>query len=126
MSLTKNIGIGKEAFYNPFNHYKGDGEDWFKKMLELGIFPKEIAYQEFEWRLEHTFDSLDMLIIHIVWGERAASMYVHTDKKYIEVTSSAIGLAIAEYMKKMNPDVHYMKLDDYDYSSVYIGYESCK
>ncbi len=124
MSLTKNIGIGKEAFYNPFNHYKGDSEEWFKKMLELGIFPKEIAYQEFEWKLEHTFGSLDMLIIHIAWGENMASMYVYMDEKYIEVTSPAIGLAIAEYMKKMNPDVCYTKLDKH--KSVYIRYESCK
>lgn len=124
MSLVKNIGIGKNTFYNPFNHYKGDGEEWFKEMLELNIFPKEMAYKKLEWKLEHTFGTLDMLIIHVAWGENMTSMYVHTDEKYIEVNSSAIGLAIAGYMKKMNPDVHYMKIDKHE--SVYIRYESCK
>lgn len=86
MSLTKNIGIGKELFYNPFYHYRGNSNKWLEQMFDYGIFPKELLGEHIKWELKGIFEEIDLIIIHIIGLGRNVPVYIYIDEKCIEIS----------------------------------------
>lgn len=118
MSLTKNIGIGKEAFYNPFNHYKGDGEEWFKEMLEYNILPQELFGLPVEYTYEQFVSEANSLILRADWNSLISSVYLRIDKQEIELTQKSMGIAVYDAIHKLNKNIYQIQ----DWRSVYIEF----
>ncbi len=121
MSLVRNIGIGKEAYYNPFTISADDVQAWYDEVLKKGILPKEMDGIPCEWELSR-FSTPLLLQLMIDWNGRYVAIQVYPPYKKIYINNKIVGIALSIYMKSC-----YSKVDiSIGSTSVVIAYESRK
>lgn len=108
MSLTKNIGIGKE-YFNPF--WYADKADWFQSLKDHNLLPtKEILKKDVRVAPGGSFIMKDenrrMLIIHATFESTyyTNTMYFFKDKKQIEIHCNVSFRPYIHYLHKLYPD----------------------
>lgn len=121
MSLIKNIGVGKEAYYNPFTISADDVQAWYDEALKRDIFPQELDGMPCKWELSR-FSTPVLLQLMIDWNGRYVAIQVYPSYKKIFINSKIVGMALSIYMKSC-----YSKVDiSIGSTSVVIVYESRK
>ena len=104
MSLIKNIGVGKEAYYNPFTISADDVQAWYDEVLERGILPKEMDGIPCEWELSR-YSSRYKIFLRVDWASRYVSIDVYINSKCFVVSSIDIGEELSNYMLQHNPKI---------------------
>lgn len=115
MSLTKNIGIGKEVF-NPFRHV---GDDWYEQLVKYDMVPTKEDLGVKEMKMRHSKSGKYLFLFIDADNRGAINCTFDTVEEFITVDTSLYNYL--ERLKKMCPDAYY--IDSFIYLKWRLSYK---
>ncbi len=113
MSLTNNIGIGKEI-YNPFHYYHKEDWEWVKELRNHKLFP-DTVWPDCSYSLSTQFS--DFVHLYITLGIRSYSLFFEPGTQYVE--ANKILMPYLKYLHDLYPGSLLAKRND----KVYLSYK---
>lgn len=118
MSLTKNIGIGKENYYNPFKIQIVNTREWYDEVMRRNLLPEQLFGISCKYEFQE-FSTPEVIVLRAYWNNKITSIYAFRNKGRFEITNKDIGIHISNYIHKYSPKTKEIQ----SFSSLYIDYE---